>query len=96
MISSQCAAATRIDRDIRALLATGFAINGGAKTAHQTVSERVESLVRSWLGDAGPHLLAVHTDGTCATDGSGTNWGWSAASIVAASAYLQDADIADR
>jgi hypothetical protein len=42
------------------------------------------------------YLLAVHTDGTCATDGSGTNWGWSAASIVAASAYLKDADIADR
>jgi hypothetical protein len=42
------------------------------------------------------YLLAVHTDGTCATDGSGTNWGWSAASIVAASGYLQAADIADR
>ena len=42
------------------------------------------------------YLLAVHTDGTCAADGSGTNEGWSAASIVAASAYLQAADIADR
>ncbi|HEX4386463.1 MAG TPA: serine protease, partial [Myxococcales bacterium] len=42
------------------------------------------------------YLLAVHTDGTCAADGSGANWGWSAASIVAASAYLQDIDIADR
>lgn len=41
-------------------------------------------------------LLAVHTDGTCAADGSGTNQGWSAESIVAASAYLEDADIADR
>jgi trypsin-like peptidase len=41
-------------------------------------------------------LLAVHTDGDCALDGSGTNRGWSAASIVAASAYLQDIDIADR
>ncbi|HEY2027789.1 MAG TPA: serine protease [Myxococcales bacterium] len=42
------------------------------------------------------YLLAVHTDGTCAADGSGTNSGWSAASIVAASQYLQDADIAPR
>jgi hypothetical protein len=45
---------------------------------------------------SGGHLLAVHTDGDCARDGTGTNRGWSAASIVAASAYLQDADIADR
>jgi hypothetical protein len=42
------------------------------------------------------YLVAVHTDGDCALDGSGTNHGWSAASIVAASAYLQDGDIADR
>jgi hypothetical protein len=42
------------------------------------------------------HLLGVHTDGDCARDGTGSNRGWSAASIVAASAYLQDADIADR
>jgi hypothetical protein len=42
------------------------------------------------------YLVAVHTDGDCAVDGSGTNHGWSAASIVAASAYLQDGDIADR
>jgi hypothetical protein len=42
------------------------------------------------------YLVAVHTDGDCALDGSGTNRGWSAASIVAASAYLQDTDIADR
>jgi hypothetical protein len=42
------------------------------------------------------YLLAVHTDGTCAPDGSGTNQGWSAESIVAASAYLEAADIADR
>jgi hypothetical protein len=45
---------------------------------------------------SGGYLLAVHTDGTCATDGSGTNSGWSAASIVAASQYLQDSDIAAR
>lgn len=42
------------------------------------------------------YLLAVHTDGDCALDGSGTNRGWSAAKIVAASMYLQDADIAER
>jgi len=42
------------------------------------------------------YLLAVHTDGDCATDGSGANFGWSAASIVAASGYLQASDIADR
>jgi hypothetical protein len=42
------------------------------------------------------YLLAIHTDGDCATDGSGTNRGWSSAAIVAASAYLQTADIADR
>lgn len=42
------------------------------------------------------YLVAVHTDGDCAADGSGTNRGWSAAAIVAASAYLQASDIADR
>src|SRR3954466_7253335 len=42
------------------------------------------------------YLLAVHTDGTCTASGGGTNSGWSAASIVAASGYLQDGDIADR
>ena len=42
------------------------------------------------------YLVAVHTDGDCAADGSGANFGWSAASIVAASGYLQPADIADR
>lgn len=42
------------------------------------------------------YLLAVHTDGDCATNGSGSNVGWSAASIVAASGYLQPADITDR
>src|SRR3954465_9611222 len=42
------------------------------------------------------YLLAVHSDGDCATDGSGTNAGGSGASIVAASGYLQPADIADR
>jgi hypothetical protein len=41
-------------------------------------------------------LVAVHSDGDCATDGSGANHGSTAASIVAASAYLVDADIADR
>jgi Trypsin-like peptidase domain len=42
------------------------------------------------------YLVAVHTDGDCAGDGSGTNRGWSSASIVAASAYLQAIDITDR
>jgi hypothetical protein len=42
------------------------------------------------------YLVAVHTDGDCAADGSGTNRGWSSAAIVAASAYLQATDIADR
>jgi Trypsin-like peptidase domain len=41
-------------------------------------------------------LYGVHSDGDCDTNGGGTNSGFSAASIVAASAYLQDADIADR
>jgi len=45
---------------------------------------------------SGGHLLAVHTDGDCAQDGSGTNHGWSAAAIVDASPYLLPADIADR
>ena len=41
-------------------------------------------------------LLGVHSDGDCAQDGSGANMGWTATSIVQASAYLQDADIGDR
>ncbi|HEY8206010.1 MAG TPA: serine protease [Myxococcaceae bacterium] len=39
------------------------------------------------------HLAGIHTDGDCATDGSGANRGWTAAAIVEASEYLQDADI---
>lgn len=42
------------------------------------------------------YLVAVHSDGNCAADGSGTNHGWTAAAIVLASAHLQDVDIADR
>ncbi|WP_394827923.1 trypsin-like serine peptidase [Pendulispora albinea] len=42
------------------------------------------------------YVFGVHTDGDCAQDGSGSNYGWTAASIVQASDYLQDADIADR
>lgn len=42
------------------------------------------------------YLVAVHSDGNCATDGAGTNHGWTAAAIVRASAHLQDGDIADR
>jgi len=41
-------------------------------------------------------LYGVHTDGDCTRDGAGSNTGWSAARIVEASAYLQDADIAAR
>jgi hypothetical protein len=41
-------------------------------------------------------LLAVHSDGDCDRDGSGSNRGWSAASIVAASGPLEDGDNADR
>ncbi len=41
-------------------------------------------------------LYGVHSDGDCDTRGGGANSGWSAASIVAASAYLQDGDLADR
>jgi V8-like Glu-specific endopeptidase len=42
------------------------------------------------------YVVGVHTDGDCTEDGGGTNFGWSAARIVEASPYLQDADIADR
>jgi len=41
-------------------------------------------------------VVGVHTDGDCAIDGSGFNFGWTSASIVAASSYLSDADIGDR
>lgn len=43
------------------------------------------------------YLLGIHTDGDCGpNDGEGANSGWTAASIVEASSYLLDADIADR
>jgi len=42
------------------------------------------------------YLLGVHTDGDCAADGTGANFGWTAARIVEVSRYLLDADIADR
>lgn len=41
-------------------------------------------------------LYGVHSDGDCDTQGGGANSGWSAVSIVAASAYLQDGDLVDR
>jgi hypothetical protein len=47
------------------------------------------------LNDQG-YVVGVHTDGDCAKDGSGSNRGFTTARIVAASAYLQDRDIADR
>jgi hypothetical protein len=42
------------------------------------------------------HLVGIHTDGDCGTDGSGTNLGWTAAVIVDASPYLEAVDIAHR
>ncbi|WP_240360294.1 trypsin-like serine peptidase [Pyxidicoccus caerfyrddinensis] len=42
------------------------------------------------------HLVGVHTDGDCEENGRGHNWGWTAASIVEASEYLQSADLAER
>ena len=39
------------------------------------------------------YVVGVHTDGDC--EAGGTNYGWTAASIVAASPYLQDGDLAD-
>lgn len=44
----------------------------------------------------GGYLLGIHTDGDCAEDGSGSNYGSTAASIVEASSYLQDGDVAER
>jgi hypothetical protein len=41
------------------------------------------------------YLAGIHTDGDCAENGGGANRGWSAASIVEASAYLQSGDLAD-
>jgi hypothetical protein len=42
------------------------------------------------------YLVAVHTDGDCATDGGGANHGFAAEAIVEASAYLRADDLADR
>lgn len=42
------------------------------------------------------YVIGIHTDGDCDTAGSGTNRGWTATSIVEASPYLQDTDLADR
>ena len=42
------------------------------------------------------HLLGIHTDGDCDEKGRGSNRGWTAATIVEASAYLQSSDIAER
>lgn len=41
-------------------------------------------------------LVGVHVDGDCDRDGGGGNSGWTAAAIVAASAYLVDGDLTDR
>jgi hypothetical protein len=42
------------------------------------------------------HLLGIHAGGDCAEDGGGSNRGWSAQSIVQASAHLRGDDIANR
>jgi hypothetical protein len=42
------------------------------------------------------HLVGIHTDGDCTTDGGGANRGWTAAAIVEASPHLLPTDIADR
>lgn len=42
------------------------------------------------------YLVGVHSDGDCATDGSGSNHGSTADRIVEVSPYLVDGDIADR
>jgi hypothetical protein len=42
------------------------------------------------------YLLGIHTDGDCDEKGRGSNRGWTAATIVEASQYLQPADIAER
>lgn len=39
------------------------------------------------------HLLGVHTDGDCDRLGRGTNYGWTAEAVVAASPYLQPEDL---
>lgn len=44
----------------------------------------------------GGYLLGVHSDGDCDATGLGTNRGWSAARIEAASEYLVPEDVADR
>ncbi|NMO17881.1 trypsin-like peptidase domain-containing protein [Pyxidicoccus fallax] len=41
-------------------------------------------------------LVGVHTDGDCEENGRGHNRGWTMESVVQASEYLQDSDIADR
>lgn len=40
-------------------------------------------------------LLGIHTDGTCDEQGGGANLGWTAASIVEVSAYLERSDLTD-
>jgi hypothetical protein len=42
------------------------------------------------------HLVGIHTDGDCDETGRGTNRGWTAQTLVEASAYLQAEDLAAR
>jgi hypothetical protein len=63
------------------------------------VSYDVDTLVgSSGAGVLGRHgrLVAVHTEGNCAADGSGANLGWDIGAILHASSYLTPSDIHDR
>jgi hypothetical protein len=68
---------------------------GDARVAYGDLDTLVGSSGAGVLTERG-HLLAVHTDGDCAEDGTGANRGWTARHIVEASAYLVSADLADR
>lgn len=65
----------------------------------QVVYNDLDTLVGSsgaGVLNRGGYLVAVHTDGDCATDGGGANYGFAADAIVEASAYLAPGDVADR
>ncbi|HEX2688443.1 MAG TPA: serine protease [Kofleriaceae bacterium] len=71
------------------------AVNAAGVVSYADLDTLVGSSGAGVLNRQG-YVFAVHTDGDCAQDGGGSNMGWSAASIVEASSYLQGADIADR
>jgi hypothetical protein len=72
-----------------------FAITCGDEMFYTDLDTLVGSSGAGVLTRAG-YLLGIHTDGDCAEDGSGSNYGWTAASIAAASPYLEETDVADR